>query len=376
MPPVAASPAAMVLRRKPQGVGGGRGSQHVVDVEVANQARLYGQPSLRAAGNHQPQPGAQGSGGNIMGAIGYRPVEAVCHLPWRPNGAQPLIDGVVGIEDRRPPLAELGRRKRETSAGGVGPAEVFKEAGLGGKIAVEGAVVVQVLMGDIGDHGHVEEYGADPFLGQAVGGGLQYAVGDAGVDHAPQVGLHHRRLRGGDVQRQRFARRSDGRMGGRKHAHGHPAVLQHVEKDVAGCGFAVGAGDADHDQAVARKRVPRGGQPGVGHGGVCHLQIDHTGRQRRRRPAAHHYGGAPFDSLGNEGMTVAAGPHAGHEAVALLDAPGVLQQGAYGDVWAVIRRRLGQRRTGDGGAPVGQQAAQPATVGSVSHRRLLQRDRD
>src|SRR5690606_36044976 len=98
---------------------------------------------------------------------------------------------VVGVEH-----AGLGR-----AAGlGGGAAQAGKEQPLGGAVGVVGLVVVEVFVGDVGDHRHVELAGGHALLGQAVRGDLQHAVGEAGGHHARQVALNGGGVGRGDVE--------------------------------------------------------------------------------------------------------------------------------------------------------------------------------
>ena len=87
-----------------------------------------------------------------------------------------------------------------------------EQARFGGKIPFVAAMVIQVLVGDVGDHGDVEVDGRYPMLRQSMRRRFQNAVRQTGVHHAAQVTLHHRRFRRSHVGGQWFLFLADHRF--------------------------------------------------------------------------------------------------------------------------------------------------------------------
>ena len=123
------------------------------------------------------------------------------------------------------------------------------------------AVVVQVFMGDVGNHRDVKFTGNGASLSQTVRCALQHAVGHAGAYHLCQVSLNGRRIGRGHVKARVNFLVTDQGVHRRDHA-GLDAVLdQYVVDHAGGAGFAVGSGHADHAQLAGREVLRGGCQP-------------------------------------------------------------------------------------------------------------------
>ncbi len=230
-----------------------------------------------------------------------------------------------------------------------------------------------MLVGDIGDDGHVEVDGGRAMLGQGVGRRLQDAMGQPGVGHAAQIALHHRRLRGGDVEFEQLFGPADVGLDGAEQAGADAGGAQDVEQDVGGRGLAVGAGDADDHQLAAGEAFPRGRQPGQRFGRVGDLQPGDAGRDGQAEVGGGALGEdearAVVDGAADPGVAVAAGAHAGDEGRAGGDFAGLLGEAGDGDVGAITGRWLEVGGVADGRRPVGQQGFQG--TGVVAHNTVL-----
>ncbi len=154
--------------------------------------------------------------------------------------------GVVRVHHRR--AAGLGR---------IG--EQLEQAPFGARVRLEGSVKIEMVLGEVREHCHVE-------------GQLLHTLEDEGVrghfeDDAPHAHLEHLGQHGLDVQRFRrgLARLvtlvTDHVLNGADDAGAEPAPAQERLHQVRGRRLAVGAGDADQREPSRRMSVVQGGQP-------------------------------------------------------------------------------------------------------------------
>jgi len=106
--------------------------------------------------------------------------QAVGHVYVRRDRPQVGVGGVVGVEHCYLGHSRLARRGRQRP----------EQHRLGLAIALVAAVVVQVLMGNVGDHRHVVLAGGHPVLRQTMRGRFNDRVGHPCGHHLGQVGLH------------------------------------------------------------------------------------------------------------------------------------------------------------------------------------------
>ena len=144
-------------------------------------------------------------------------------------------------------------------------------------VRLVGAVKVEVLVRDVGDHGHVERAAGDPVLGQPVRGGLQDGNLGAGVAHLGQVALDVGRVGRGGVQTRVVDLLADDGVHRADQTHAARGRFEDVEQQIRRSGFAVRAGDAHERHAAAGMTVPRRAQPGQRRPAVRHPDV--------RRPA-------------------------------------------------------------------------------------------
>ena len=116
-----------------------------------------------------PQPSGVMSAA-VMSAVGVEPVGDDAGLSERcGNGSEA---GVVGVQD--------GGLLDVLAGGGV---EHREEATLGGDVALDRLVEVEVVGVEVGEDGDVEVAFVDAMEGEAVGSGLDDGLAAAGIDH-------------------------------------------------------------------------------------------------------------------------------------------------------------------------------------------------
>ena len=220
--------------------------------------------------------------------------------PERQRDAVPApAEGAVGRTDRE--LVGVGQAERDDrdrrGVGELAAVDVVdvddphgrsarrEEAGLGGEVALDGAVEVEVVAAEVGEHGHGEAGAVDPVEGEGVGRDLHGDGPAALADHLGQPGLQLGRLGGGE------------RPGQRAHDPGRPAgVLEDGGQQVAGGGLAVRPRDAD-DGHPLRGVVPQGGgqrpdgRSGVGHDDLGGVEVERMVDEQGGRTRADRIGG-------------------------------------------------------------------------------------
>ncbi len=223
-----------------------------------------------------------------FGGVDFRPrVSAVANLTGRRQHLQRPVGAVVDIQHRqRPDRVKLA----------FGLPEAFKQQPLGLQVGIPRAVVVEMLMGDVGDHADIEIAARNAPGGQSVGGGLQNCVGDPSIDELAQVSLDFESFGGGDMQTGIQRLIADDRIDGRDHPDFQAGSFHDLVEEIDGGGLAVRAGHADHRQVIGRAAVKHGGDVGQRAAGIPHLDVGHVQRQRL---GADHRGGAIFDRIRN-----------------------------------------------------------------------------
>ncbi|MNM90950.1 hypothetical protein D3C81_1032300 [compost metagenome] len=188
-----------------------------------------------------------------------------------PGGAQPLAAGGGGAGGAVDPIFDHLRRGhgggvagQQTAAHGViavdhGGAQAIplEQARLGRLVLGHGAVVVQVVLRQVGQHGHGKPGAGHAALFQAVRRHFHGDGARAGIVEVGQAGLKLdgvRRSEAGGLQGigEAGAERTDG---GAARAGG----LEQAGQPLRARGLAVGPGDAGHGQAACGHAMPAGG---------------------------------------------------------------------------------------------------------------------
>jgi len=142
-----------------------------------------------------------------------------------------------------------------------------EQQGLRGVVLLQVAVEVQVVLGQVGEDGHLVEGARHPAQREGVAGHLHRGRGDAAVDHRREEGLEVGRLRGGELARRGLPR--DPRLHPADQAGQVPGAAQRGFQQVAGGGLAAGPGHADQQQPGRGVTVDPGchlAEPGPGVG--------------------------------------------------------------------------------------------------------------
>ncbi len=214
-----------------------------------------------------------------------------------------------------------------------------EQRGLGREVVLHVGVEVQVVLGQVGEDGHVVAGTRHPAQGQRVAGHLHGRGGDSALGHRGQQRLQVSGLGGGELAGQQV--RADPGLHPADqagHVAGHP---QPGLDQVGGGGLAAGAGHADQPQPLGRVTVDPAGdlaEPGPG-------VVDHEHR--------HSGGGGPLPPVrvGKDGHRTRA--HGG------------------GGEFGPVHPAAGQRRVQIAGPH------RPGVVGDAGHRsRIIRRKRN
>ena len=289
---------------------GGDRAEQVHDVVLAHQRRDEAQGTARRLDPHaDPVEGGGVLHGAHLGAGAqtegqHRQVEAADHLG---------TGRIVGAHDGGPP--GLGRGGEQLEQSPLGPA-----------VFLERAVKVEVILGEVGEHRHVELQLVHPVERQRVRGHLHRHAADPGGTH---LGQHRLEL-------QRLRRRLIGHAGlGADHvldraddSGAQPPRAQERVHQVRRGGLAVGAGDPHQRERGRRMPVERPGQASQRPARRGHEHLGDA-QAAQRISLGHHQPRAAGHRVGHEapGVLLEAGNR--DEAIAGLDATRVGGQAAH-----------------------------------------------
>ncbi len=226
-----------------------------------------------------------------------------------------------------------------------------EEPGLGVAVGLERAVEVEVVLGQVGEDGHVELDPVHAGERQGVRGDLHRGAADADAHHARQQRLQLEGLGRGLAGRLGLV--ADAILDRADDAGGPPARAQQGLHEQRRGGLAVRAGDGDHGEpprgmAVVGIRQPREGLARRRHD-------DAWRRAARQRVGAlrDDHGRAPPDRVGGEAPTVLLEAGDGHEELARRDFTRIVRDTRHaagqGAQYRLVRQRLEQRGGGHGG---------------------------
>jgi len=134
-------------------------------------------------------------------------------------------------------------------------------------------VIVQVFVGNVGDHANVIITGCHPVLGQPVRGGLQNDMGETGSNHLRQVTLHIRRFGRGHVKAGIQGGIANDGIDGGDHAGADSRSLHNLVDQVGGGSLAIGTGDANDGKLPGREAVKCRCQVSQGEAVIGYLEI-------------------------------------------------------------------------------------------------------
>ena len=338
-----------VFAARGQGVGGGDGLQGVHQVVRADQRQRRGKASPRAGKPHPALVRGQGECFELDGA-------------WRVDFVgYGLVHGGARGTHRRGHGGRVRRLGVDHRGAAVG--ELAKQLCLGRRVGVHRAVVVQVVLREVGEHRRVEGQPRHTALVERVAADFHHRRHTAVGGHAGEDALQLDRAGGGQLRGLGAVRPAVVDGDGAQQPAAQARGLEQVLGDRGDGGFAVGAGDAH--QLEPLRGVPEeargqcGGQRLVDHGhdGQPHAvgQVD-AGRGdhgRGPRGAGGVYPGVP---------AVVVGAAAGDKEAARADLARVV--GDVGD-----RCRGGAEALGPG---VGDQVIEGRAVHGLQFRGKLQ----
>ena len=149
-----------------------------------------------------------------------------------------LPGGIINIHHRS--LAVLYPR----------PGYQVKEDGLGLLVVLQGLVVIQMVLGKIGEHGRIKLDACHPVLIQGVAGNLHHHIIHVGVTHHGKGTLQIHHIRRGIVNRQHLILNHN--LNGADEPHTAAHAPQHGPEHIADGGLAISAGNAYHPHAASR----------------------------------------------------------------------------------------------------------------------------
>ena len=136
----------------------------------------------------------------------------------------------------------------------------MNSAALGREVRVQGAVIVQVVLRQVGEGDHRERDPVGATQVESVRRHLHHGRLVAGIDHHRQILLNVDRLGRRALGREDDS--ADAPLHRAQEAGAPPVLVEQVRRQEGGGRLAVGAGDAHGRQAGAGILVQRGGQPG------------------------------------------------------------------------------------------------------------------
>ena len=282
----------------PRAPGGGGGGEGVADVDLAARADPHRRPVEAEAALLAGRPRAR-----------------------RPRRARRTPTGIAAVSSSRRPNGSSALTTARLACSGV------KSMRLGREVGLHGPVVVEVVLAQVREDGHVVAVAVEAVLDEGVRGDLERHGRPAGVPCLRERTLQVGRLRG----RARAAEGADHRR--------RPAVrLEHRAKEVGRRRLAVGAGHPDGSQ---RRRPGRPQQRAGGerHGRDAPRPAPTTSWTARGRLACER-------ALAHEGHRARHAPRRGAKSCPSTWSPGRQQCRAPGVDAAVV---VGDRGDDDAG---------------------------
>ena len=170
-------------------------------------------------------------------------------------------------------------------------AQPVEQRQLGVAVGLPRAVQLEMLVGHVGEDGHVVGDARHPLEREPMRRRLHDRDAIAGIGHRAQRGLQLRCFGGGGVDCVVLGPPADARRDRADHAGREPGGLEGRNGEIGRRRLAVGAGDADHRQLVRRIAVPprggtgqrgsRGGDHELRRGDPGHRPLDDHARRAR-----------------------------------------------------------------------------------------------
>ena len=167
-----------------------------------------------------------------------------------------------------------------------------------------------MVLGQVGEDAHIVMHAVDPVQSQGVGRDLHHHMGAARVPHPGEEPLKLKGLRRGPFRGQGL--RSNHILVGADQSHLLSPGLQNGLEKIGGGGFAVGAGDTQHDHGRRRMAEEIGARHRQSPAGIRHLDIRDIAL---RHPLAQHRRRATLHGLADEIVAVHGEAGHGHKQV-------------------------------------------------------------
>ncbi|MNQ61209.1 hypothetical protein D3C85_755200 [compost metagenome] len=211
-------------------------------------------------------------------------------------------------------------------------------------VGLHGAVVIQVIARQVGQHSHIKCQRTDTPLVQAMG---RHFHGDGLGTGLFQVGQG--RLNGDGVRRgvqAAFQRAMETAAQGAHDAAVLPQQVQRLRDQLGHTGFTVGAGHANQVQVTARLAIKAPGDIGQLRGQALHRNQWHIGNRQDGCPFdfIRHRRRAALQGIGNVRTTVELATRHGKEQVACPHATAVQGQFADQQVMTCVGKNLVQAK--------------------------------
>ena len=306
-------------------VGGGESAEGIVDIEVAN----VGEANEEAAAfDFEFEGGAGEITADVDGAVVG--LDAVTE-------ADDAAGGLVASDEFAAPEVVAIDDEVAVALGG----DDLKETDFGSEVVLHAAVVVEVVLSEIGEDGGLEGEAVGALLVEGVGGDFHGAAAAAVGAHFGEELLDFQAFRGGV---------GGGDLGaaevvedGAEEAGAELAGVHQVVDDEGGGGFAIGAGDASDFELASGVVVEGGGGLGEGDAGVADVDPGDFGIGRGGL-FREDDGGTGFDGGGDEAIAVGVGAAQGEEGGAGGDGTGVVGDGFDGSIEGTARNGSVEKR--------------------------------
>ncbi|OQA30470.1 MAG: hypothetical protein BWY56_02492 [Acidobacteria bacterium ADurb.Bin340] len=224
--------------------------QQVVGVEASQQGTFHLETAFRRP---QGEAGARGRQAQILGPVVRGRFQGVALHPG--SAQQAPAPGIIGVHQTSVALVE--------------------EPGLGLEVGLQGAVVVQMVLSEVGKHPHLEAGAVHPAQAQGVAAHLHRHGRIARRGSLAEPAVEHGAFRGCANGLQGLP--PGGQLHRAHQAAAPPHGAQELPDEHGGRGLAVGARDTDQGQALVRRAVHPPRQQGHGLPGGA-LPVRQAGR--------------------------------------------------------------------------------------------------
>ena len=199
-------------------------------------------------------------------------------------------------------------------------------------IGFHGHMIVQMILGKIGENTHIVGHTVDSALMEGMGGNLHHHMSAARLIHTAEQLLGLKGAGGSALRRQHFI--ADHILIGADQTNlCPPGLLQNSLEQIGRGGFAVGAGDRHHGHLLRGMTVEIGAQRRKAAAGIRH---QHIGDLHLGHTLADHHGSPFFHNRGDKLMSIHRIAADGDKYIAFLHHAGIIPH--MGDLHPQLRR--------------------------------------